>query len=626
MLFSTILATFVATAAAAANPKRRFAVLRHAGGGPLMNCRMDPIVQPGGASAHVHTFMGANNINFETTGEDLRKSQCTTALPKADMSAYWFPRLYFKDPSSGKLEPVPFYYMNVYYFFDATNDDLKAFPLGLKFVSGNALTRTPPTTSSIANLDPNRGPVSPAQITCPRKSFSPPSWPAGSDGSMGGIGEPSNQGLGIGFPFQDCDGLYSPMRIDVHFPSCYNPAAGLENFRSNSAFPTDVGGGKLDCPKGWVHVPHIFFETYWDTHSFAGRFSQLAGKESPFVFANGDATGFSAHGDFISGWDEKALQQIVDNCDAGHAGLHQCPGLIGGVNSESGGCKATCPVQEDVDGPLNALPGNNPITGWKYGGGSGGGSTSPAPVEPAPQEPVASSAPAANPPANTAPAYDAPAYTPPVQVPTTFVPIIKAVSSSAASSSSAVVDASSSVKQEQPAPQPTGDYGSGSGSGSGGRTSTVIDTVTVWETKTVYADGPAPTKSSSESGPAGNIGAFKYVGCFRDASDRVLAGKIRPNLGKISNTNCVNYCASEGWPVAGTEYGGQCYCGNGLTSIEKIPESECKMSCEGADNETCGGSWALTLYTKNGKEPKTVAKRHVHDHYMHHRRALGHSH
>jgi len=536
MLFPTVFAALVATVAAARD-RSTFAVLRHYGSGPLMDCRIDPIVQPGGPSGHVHTFMGANNLGFNTTGQDLRRSSCTTALPKADLSAYWFPKLYFKDPSTGKLEPVPFYYMNVYYFFDATNDNLKSFPLGLKFISGSPQIRTPPAKTGAQNLDPNKGPLNPARITCPRGNFNPPSWPAGSDGSMAGIGDPTNTGSGIGFPFQDCDGLYSPMRVDVHFPSCYNPAAGLENQKSNSAFPVEVAGGKRDCPQGWIHVPHLFFETYWDTHKFLPRFSNLLGKESPFVFSNGDVTGFSAHADFLAGWDETALQQIIDsNCDAGHAGIHTCPGLIGGVNPTSGSCKATCPVNEDVNGPFDKLPGNNPLSGWKYGAGTvgGTGSTNPAPP---------------NPPPNTVAA-----------TPTTLVPTTKATTTT-----------------------------------------------------------PAFTPTSG----AGGISGFSYVGCYKDSSARTLTGETFVNLGQVSSTGCVNHCASKGFSIAGTEYGGECFCGNSLTKIEKLSEDKCGMACKGAPNEKCGGSWALSVYTKGGVVPG-AAKRHIHDHFAHHRR--GHSH
>ncbi|KAK0646476.1 hypothetical protein B0T16DRAFT_375131 [Cercophora newfieldiana] len=561
MLFTTtVLAALVATVAAKDKSKRTFAVLQFTDG-PLMDCRMDPIVQPGGPSAHVHTFMGANNVGFNTNGEDLRKSTCTNALPLADLSSYWVPKMYFKDPSTGQLEAVPFFYQNVYYFFDASNDDIKAFPLGLKLVSGNALARSTTAKNGAVNLDPSKGPVTPAAITCPRSNFNPPSWPAGSDGSMAGLGNPNNKGEGFGFPFQDCDGYASPMRVDVHFPSCYNPAAGLDNFKANSAFPSDAGNGKLDCPQGWIHVPHMFFETYWDTHKFLPRFQNLIGKESPFVFANGDVTGYSAHGDFISGWDERALQQIIDNCDVGHQGLHSCPGLIGGVNSRGTSCKATCPVTEDVKGPFDKLPGNNPLAGWKYGAET-----------------------------PEAPSNDYP----PVNLP---------VVSSATPSKPAAA--------EPEVTAPAGGYG----------TTTVVNTVTVYQTKTVYGSGPTPTKATDGK----DIGEFKPVGCFKDSSDRFLAGEKFANIGKASNTKCVEHCASKSFSIAGTQYGGECFCGNSLTTVEELDESKCDMSCDGDDSQICGGKWALTIFTKDGVAPSSSPKkRHVHDHFMHHRR--GHSH
>lgn len=630
---SIVFAALAATASAAKS-QRTFGVLRFNGDGPLMDCRIDAIVQPGAASSHVHTFMGASNIGWSSTGEDLRKSTCTNTLLKADKSAYWFPKLYFKDPSDGKLEPVPLYYAAVYYFFEPTNDDIKAFPVGLQIVSGNAMARTPPVKTNINNLDPSRGPVSPAVITCPRKdNKSPTSWPAGSDGSTAGIGDPNNLGQGIGFPLQVCDGLYSPMRVDVHMPSCYDPAAGLTNFRSNMAFPTDAGSGRQDCPKGWVHTPHMFFETYWNTQMFADRMQGVVGKESPFVFSNGDTTGFSAHADFIAGWDETALQQIIDNCNVGHDSLHTCPGLIGGVN-DNNNCKATCPVQETVTGKLDKLPGNNPLSGFKYG--SGGSATTPdtpvvvsppasgnstvpsAPVESSPASPVVSSDPyAANPPSSVAAS----------PVPTTLIPrppvmrlmeeeTVAAAEPTTAEPTTAEPTAAPTAAPSVPAlaPAPV----------AGGDTSTAVvwETVTVYQTTTVYNNpGAAPTSSPTTKE---DVAGFKYAGCYGDSRDRVLAGETFPDIGKATNELCVAHCSAKGFNAAGTQYGAECFCGNVVTKVDKLDEDKCSMACEGGAG-TCGGHWALSLYTKDGKVPTAAVgekkRRHMHDHMMHHRRS-----
>jgi hypothetical protein len=351
-----------------------------------MEGRVDPIISPGNVSGHVHTVMGASNFGMDVTGDKLRQSSCTNSLIKQDLSNYWFPKLYFQDPKSGKFEDVPLYYFNAYYFFEQTHDDIKAFPLGMKMVSGNAITRQPSVTTGDLQLDPSKGAINPTQWTCPRTGYNPPSWPPGSNGQTAGIGNPTNTGAGLGFPFQDCDGLYSPLRMDLHFPSCYDPTAGLDDYQKNMAWPSDAGSGYLDCPEGMVHVPHIFFEAYWNTPNFKDRWTP-DGKSQPFVLSDGDLTGFSAHGDFVSGWDEPTLQRIIDTCNSGDGGMDKCPDIPGGVNDPSQRCNIQSPVNEVITGTLDKLPGNNPPSGWGKGtppstgssgsggnGGSGGSS------------------------------------------------------------------------------------------------------------------------------------------------------------------------------------------------------------------------------------------------------------
>ncbi|ODA82763.1 hypothetical protein RJ55_01272 [Drechmeria coniospora] len=353
----------LAGAASAAKDRRTFAVLRF-NNKQLTKGRMDPIVNPGQVSPHVHSVLGGSGFALGSTGGDLVRSNCSTAMIKGDNSNYWFPSLYFKDPKTGRFEDVDIFYANAYYFFEPTNDDIKAFPLGLAMVSGDVNSRTPPAGGAQANLT-----VNPVRWTCPRlnNNFEPPSWPAGSDGKMAGMGDPINKGEGVGFPSMECDGFASPLRADIHFPSCYDPEAGLTAYKKNTVFPSEAGGGKMDCPKGHVHLPHLFLEVYWNTPAFKDRWQAGTGKQ-PFVLSNGDATGYSLHGDFMAGWDEKLLQHIIDTCDVGTAGMDKCPGLFHGLNKDEG-CTTKPATDEKVDGVLDALPGKNPLTGWAYGGG-----------------------------------------------------------------------------------------------------------------------------------------------------------------------------------------------------------------------------------------------------------------
>ncbi|KAI0393628.1 hypothetical protein F5Y17DRAFT_302798 [Xylariaceae sp. FL0594] len=367
---------------ASAKDSRTFAVLRFNGDQFLTEGPIDPVVSPGRQSTHYHTVMGGSNFGATVDGTTLSDSQCTTAKIKNDKSNYWVPGLFFQDPKSGQFQKVPLYYMNVYYFFEPTDDEIKAFPLGLKMLAGDAQTRSPPASGGALNLDPDNGtPINAVQWTCPRQNYDVPSYPVDSDGSMGGQVDPHNEGSGTGFPFQRCDGTYSPLRMDIHFPSCYNPEAGLDDYKNNMKYPSNVNN-KQNCPKGWIHVPHIFFEVYWNTPLFDDKWTP-DGKSQPFVLSTGDATGYSSHGDFVSGWDENTLQTIIDSCNAGSSGMDLCPQIPGGLNDDND-CKVdpvfgkVLPVNEFLD----ELPivGKN-ITGWGKGGVDG---------EPAPSYPQAS--------------------------------------------------------------------------------------------------------------------------------------------------------------------------------------------------------------------------------------------
>jgi hypothetical protein len=168
---------------------------------------------------------------------------------------------------------------------------------------GNATTHLPPSTGGILNLDPADGPIQPVQWTCPRQNTAVPLYPPDSDGLSGvGIQDPGNAGAGVGFSDKYCDGFASPMRADIHFPSCYNPAVGLDDFHNNMQFPSSTGAssaGMANCPPGWIHTPHLFYEVYWNTPLFSSRWTEGQGK-SPWRLSSGDRTGYALHADFVS--------------------------------------------------------------------------------------------------------------------------------------------------------------------------------------------------------------------------------------------------------------------------------------------------------------------------------------
>lgn len=392
----------------AAKDSRTFAVLRFYGDGPLLEDLVDPIVNPGVASTHMHTLMGGSNIGISATGDTMMESNCSNALIVGDNSGYWVPKLYFHDEAAGTVEPVDMYYMNVYYFFEPTDDDIEAFPVGLQMVAGDAALRSCPDFGGELQLD-GSSTVQPAQFTCPRSDYNVPAWPSASesDGSKAGIQDPNNQGAGQGFPFAECDGMYSPLRQDVHMPSCYDPSKDLTDYKNNMVFPTiDKATGKQNCPEGFTHTPHLFYEMYWNTPVFKDRWTPGQGSQ-PFVLANGDLTGCSSHADFLAAWEPGVLQHIIDTCNAGDAGMDQCGGVT--VRDRTATCDAASPATQNrlAGAAMSALPGNNPLAGWgvgssadvpSSGSGSGSGSGSPGGGDSAPSS---AEQPAASPPSSS---------------------------------------------------------------------------------------------------------------------------------------------------------------------------------------------------------------------------------
>jgi hypothetical protein len=439
--------------------------------------------------------------------------------------------------------------------FEGTTDKIKAFKPGHRMVIGNSNLRTPPATGGRAILDNADGVPQPIQWTCPRSGPTQPLYPPDSDGLHGvGIQDPHNKGTGVGFPDKNCDGYASPLRADIHFPSCWNPAEGLTNYKTNMAWPT-----KGNCPAGYVHVPHLFYEVYWNTPKFASRWTPGQGTQ-PFVLSNGDPTGYGLHGDFLSGWDEATLQQMIDNCDAGDSGMDKCPGLIGGVNDPSTSCNIKSSVSETVSGVLSALPGNNPIGKW-------GVDSVPKVMLPA------SSASSAKPSATTST--------------TNTRAVAGIINTETASKESATSSAASSV-------------------------TTSYKTTTTSVTKTVSATtGLSLPSASSSPLPQG----WTYYGCYSDNSNRVLSGVkfVTVKSGIINNTNCAGACDSRGFSMAGTEYGGQCFCGNSLNGSTKLDESKCNMPCKNS-TQVCGGSYALSVYYKNSAKRSTSKRERSHMH------------
>ena len=86
--------------------------------------------------------------------------------------------------------------------------------------------------------------------------------------------------------------------------------------------------------------------------------------QHPFVFAQGDRTGYGFHGDFINGWDVDVLQRAAHECTALSGNVEDCSVFDGGLftGDENQACRLPEAVDEQITGQMSSLPGCNQPT------------------------------------------------------------------------------------------------------------------------------------------------------------------------------------------------------------------------------------------------------------------------
>ncbi|KAF2691893.1 copper radical oxidase [Lentithecium fluviatile CBS 122367] len=92
---------------------------------------------------------------------------------------------------------------------------------------------------------------------------------------------------------------------------------------------------------------------------------------------------------------------------------------------------------------------------------------------------------------------------------------------------------------------------------------------------------------------------WSALGCYTDSvAARTLESRQFP-AGDMTTESCLASCRSNGYTYAGTEYGGECYCGNSfLNGGGPAPDGSagCNMACNGDPQETCGGPNRMNMY------------------------------
>ncbi|KAK3692812.1 WSC domain-containing protein [Podospora appendiculata] len=93
---------------------------------------------------------------------------------------------------------------------------------------------------------------------------------------------------------------------------------------------------------------------------------------------------------------------------------------------------------------------------------------------------------------------------------------------------------------------------------------------------------------------------YAPLGCWTDDSPygRALGyPQDQLNSQTLTTSDCLNACKDGGFPFAGTEYGGECWCSATIgNDTGAAPDFDCNMPCNGDSTEICGGRSRLNLY------------------------------
>ncbi|UKZ67872.1 uncharacterized protein TrAtP1_009031 [Trichoderma atroviride] len=305
---------------------------------PLTQFRGDPIVSPGEISSHVHAVVGGTAFSLSTTPAQARAASATTCDKILDQSNYWQPQVYHQR-TDGQFELVTFQGSAAYYIQRAcdyapgrTNCDQAPLPIA------------PPQGLIMLVGDPNR------------RTFNASSF---EDQAISHVCLDANPVPDSNtFPSKQCE----RMRSETFFPSCWD-GVNLDSttHKSHVAFPAIGAYNTGVCPQSHPKaILSVFYEFFYDTGSIQ-NYNRL-------VYADGDATGYSLHADYLQGWkDQNALNNAIATC-TGPNGVNDpgCSLNVGpnGTPGSSGPQKLqTAAPTENIglSGPIAALPGNNPI-------------------------------------------------------------------------------------------------------------------------------------------------------------------------------------------------------------------------------------------------------------------------
>lgn len=247
------------------------------------HARTDPILNPTSPSDHVHTFYGPQNFHPSTTSENLLKTkpEYSSSPFVENQSLYWHPSIYrvTTDENEVKtytrvnnLDTSPYYRWNT-----NTLPETVPFPPGFRMISHSDQYG----------------------ITAP-SDFNEMLFVECCDYDADGeeICSYTSTDTSLIFPQQSCDFLSIALRM----PTCWDESKGIgtNDPFSHVAYTVD-GSVSGECPAGFnKRIPEV--QLFVRINDYQGGTYQLSNDSDTF------------HVDFMSGWKEGALENILANC------------------------------------------------------------------------------------------------------------------------------------------------------------------------------------------------------------------------------------------------------------------------------------------------------------------------
>lgn len=92
---------------------------------------------------------------------------------------------------------------------------------------------------------------------------------------------------------------------------------------------------------------------------------------------------------------------------------------------------------------------------------------------------------------------------------------------------------------------------------------------------------------------------WQYIGCVTEGTSGRALGGYSTSAGNLTNEMCMAACQTKGYTLAGTEYSGECFCGNAI-GAGSVASTACTMKCNGNSTQVCGGPNLLSTWQFGG--------------------------